>query len=85
VRVRSNVDGLLVLSDTYYPGWKAFVDGAEREVLQANICQRAVEVPSGEHEVRFVFDSTPVKTGFGITIVSLLVAGGLLMASTRKG
>jgi hypothetical protein len=85
LRVKTNKDGLLVLSDTYYPGWKSFVDGVEKEVLQANICQRSVEVPSGEHEVRFVFDSFPVKAGFGITIVSLLVAGGILVASRRKG
>jgi hypothetical protein len=85
IRVKTDRAGLLVLSDTYYPGWKAFVDGEEKEVLQANICQRAVEVAFGEHEVRFVFDSLPVKAGFSISIAALLIAGGLLVAARRKG
>ena len=84
IGVNADHDGLLVLSDTFYPGWRAFVDGGEAEVLQANICQRAVEVSSGKHEVRFVFDSTPVKAGFGISVLSLILAGGVLFASRRK-
>lgn len=83
-RVDGDKDGLLVLSDTYYPGWRAFVDGKETEILQANVCQRAVEVPSGKHEVRFVFDSTPVKAGFGISVLSLLAAGAILTFAHRK-
>jgi uncharacterized membrane protein YfhO len=78
VGVTADREGLLVLSDTYYPGWRAFVDGAETEILQANVCQRAVEISPGKHKVRFVFDSTPVKAGFGISVLSLLAAGGIL-------
>jgi hypothetical protein len=85
IRAKTDRDGLLVLSDTYYPGWKVFIDGTEGEVLRANVCQRAVEVPAGEHEVKFVFDSFPAKAGFGISIAALLVAGGLLVAARRKG
>ena len=85
VRTKAVHDALLVLSDTYYPGWKAYVDGMEREVLQANACQRAVTVPSGEHVVRFEFVSPTVRAGFGITLVSLLFTGGLLIASRKRG
>jgi len=85
IRVKTDREGLLVLSDTYYPGWRAFVDGEEKEVLQANACQRAIEIPTGEHDVRFVFDSLPVKAGFGVSVAALLVAGGLLVAARRKG
>ena len=82
--VKADREGLLVLSDTWYPGWRAFVDGDETDVLQANVCQRAVEVPAGSHEVRFVFDSTPAKAGFGITVLSLLVGVGFLYSARRK-
>jgi hypothetical protein len=85
VQTKADHDGLLVLSDTYYPGWKAYVDGREHEIFQANVCQRAVEVPSGEHIVRFEFDSSTARTGFEITLASLLVTGMLLIASRRKG
>ena len=47
--------GLLVVSDTYFPGWKAFVDGKERKITKANDAFRAVEIKKGERSVRFVF------------------------------
>lgn len=84
IQTKSDHDGLLVLSDTYYPGWNAYVDGQKKTILQANVCQRAVEVPSGEHVVRFTFDSGTIKAGFGISVLSLLIVGGLLAASLRK-
>lgn len=63
---------LLFLSDTFYPGWKAFVDGKETKVLRADYAFRAVEVPSGRHTV--VFSYQPASF-----VVALLIAGvGLL-------
>jgi hypothetical protein len=85
IKTKADHDALLVLSDTYYPGWKAYVDGMEHEILQANVCQRAVVVPSGEHVVRFEFESTTARAGFGIALVSLVVTVGLLIASRKKG
>jgi len=48
-------DGLLVLSDNFYPGWQASVDSKRLEVLRANHTMRAVKVPAGHHMVSFVF------------------------------
>jgi hypothetical protein len=79
IRVSAEADGLLVLSDTYYPGWKAEIDGVETSILQANLCQRAVAVPAGEHSVRFVFDSWTIKLGFVLS-VSCCVAVVVVMA-----
>jgi hypothetical protein len=47
--------GYVVLNDPYHPWWNAEVDGQETPVLQANGIFRAVRVPAGRHEVRFVF------------------------------
>lgn len=69
--VSTKADAVLVFSDSYYPGWKAFVDGNEGVVLQANITQRAVVVPAGSHSVRFVFQSQPVMQGMWITGISV--------------
>jgi hypothetical protein len=85
LRVSSNADAFLVLSDMYYPGWKAEIDGVEVPILQANICQRAVQIAKGNHAVRFVFDSSSVKAGFCISIAALLAVGGLLVAARRNG
>lgn len=70
---------LLVLADTYYPGWTATVDGASVPILHANFTQRAVYVPKGNHTVSFTYTPMSVKIGmyisclFGIITVALMV------------
>ncbi|MFC1769648.1 YfhO family protein [Nitrospirota bacterium] len=49
-------DGLLILADQHYPGWKAYVDGTETKVLRANEILRAVPVPAGKHTVTFRYE-----------------------------
>ena len=47
--------GLLVLHDTYYPGWIAEIDGKPASILRADILFRGVELPAGTHHVTFRF------------------------------
>lgn len=47
--------GYLVLSDTHYPGWQAYVDGHRREILEANHAFRAVPIGPGERQAEFVY------------------------------
>ncbi|MEO0563251.1 MAG: YfhO family protein, partial [Chloroflexota bacterium] len=49
-------DSFLVLSDSYYPGWRATVNGVERPIYRANVNFRAIELPSGESRVIFEYD-----------------------------
>jgi uncharacterized membrane protein YfhO len=48
-------NGLLVLHDTYYPGWIAEVDGKSAPIFQADVLFRAIELPAGTHRVTFRF------------------------------
>jgi hypothetical protein len=63
-------DSLLILSENYYPGWYAYVDGQKVEVLQVNYAQRGVIVPGGEHRVRFVYRPCSVIIGFSISLLT---------------
>jgi uncharacterized membrane protein YfhO len=61
-------EGVLVLADTYYPGWHVTVDGAPDDILPANITQRAVIVPAGVHTVVFRYRPQSLFVGAGITL-----------------
>jgi hypothetical protein len=47
--------GWVVLNDVWHPWWFVEVDGEAAPILRANVLFRAVRVPPGRHEVRFVF------------------------------
>ena len=67
-----NSPKFLVLSDSYYPGWKAYVDGTREKIYVANYALRAVYLNAGEHAVRFVFDPLSFKLGASLSITTLL-------------
>lgn len=71
VRTKSDQPKLLFISDNYYPGWKARVDGDETEILRADYTFRAIPLTPGTHEVRFWFDSLSYKTGLLVSLVGL--------------
>ncbi len=69
-------DGVLVLSDSYYPGWKATIDGKKTEILRANYLFRAVELSPGKHVVRFYYEPLYFKIGAiisGLTVIAVLI------------
>ena len=48
----TNGSGMLVLAETWYPGWQATVDGHPTEVIKANGVLRGVCLPAGQHTLR---------------------------------
>jgi hypothetical protein len=81
-----NPGGVLVLTDAYYPGWKAEVDGTPAKVMPADLAFRAVAVPKGSKRVVFRFDPPDVKQGIFITLLSalVLVAGTVIVIIRRR-
>jgi uncharacterized membrane protein YfhO len=65
-------NGILVLSDTFYPGWKAHVDQEETEIMKANTVMRAIIIPKGEHLVIFVFVPVPFNYGLRLGLCTLV-------------
>jgi len=82
VVIRAHTDGesYLVLSDSWYPGWRALVDGSEAPIERANLLMRAVYLPSGDHTVEFRYEPSSVRNGFVLSLCSILLAAGLLVA-----
>jgi len=76
--VDTPMDQLLVLSEVYYPGWRAMVDGVETPILRADVALRAVPVRAGTHRIEMIFDPLSVKIGIAVTVMTL-VAGAIGM------
>jgi hypothetical protein len=57
VEVEMRKNGFLVLSENYYPPWKAYVDGKEAKIYQADYLFRAVYLDKGKHTLKLVYDS----------------------------
>ena len=69
--VTMTAPGLLVLTDTYYPGWQAVLDGTQPvEVLDADHLLRAVFVPKGNHRVQFAFRPASVRVGASLSALA---------------
>ena len=81
-RVRVEIDptapGFLILSDTFFPGWAATVDGQPRSILRANVAFRAVPVAPGEHEVEFRYAPLSFRIGVTLSLAALVIAIGFL-------
>ena len=60
--------GILVLTDTFYPGWKVFVDGKESTILQANYFFRGVQLSPGNHSIEFRYVPFSFKVGVAISL-----------------
>lgn len=66
-----NAPGILVLADSFYPGWRAYVDGKETEILRANLFFRAVPLSPGEHLVEFRYKPASFKIGLTVSLLTL--------------
>jgi uncharacterized membrane protein YfhO len=78
----SNPGGLLVLSDQWYPGWTATVDGKPAAIRRADIALRAVALSPGAHRVRFRYQPRwPLQ---GLAILAFTVAMGAVLAFGRR-
>jgi len=72
-KVDSVGPGLLVLNDTYAPGWVAAIDGVKTRCLSANYLFRAAYVPRGDHTVEFVYRPVYMIWGWLTSLIGLLL------------
>lgn len=87
VDVRTPVNGILVLTDNYAPGWRAFLDGQSVPMYIADYAFRAVVVPAGQHQVEFAYRPWSFYIGATISLVTamVLVAGFIWGMQQRNG
>jgi hypothetical protein len=81
------VNGFLFLSDSYYPGWKAYVDGVETEIYPADYAFRAVHLTAGQHTVEFMYEPRLFRPASVASLLALLGVIVLLVSpwSQKEG
>jgi hypothetical protein len=85
LRATCAAPAVLATSRTWYPGWRAFVNGEERPVLECNLAFLAVELGSGESRVELVYEPTDWNRALRLAAASSLVLSILLLVARRKG
>ncbi len=86
IDVTTSKNGMLFISDAYYPGWKMFVDDKEVKIYKANFAFRAIEIPKGNHTVKMIYEPESFKDGLKISIgtFTFLMFGGILILGKKK-
>jgi hypothetical protein len=76
-------EAFMVLSDTYYPGWKALVDGVDVKVLRTNYAFRGIKLPAGAKHVVFFYDPLVPDTALSLPTFLLVVLWGAVYLRHR--
>jgi hypothetical protein len=76
--VQSTGTSLLVMSETWYPGWKAWLDDKPARILRSDLAFRGVVVPDGTHSVRMEFRPVILPISIAVSVLTALVLVGLV-------
>jgi hypothetical protein len=74
----------LFMSEAFYPGWQAYLDGRPTEILRADYVFRAVPVGPGSHRIELVFEPLTFKIGLSISLLALFFLLVSWVISTRR-
>jgi uncharacterized membrane protein YfhO len=76
VELRASLDwpGLVILADTYYPGWRLSIDGEPAPIYRANRLMRAAAVPAGAHTLVYTYEPLSFQVGTIISAAGLIVS-----------
>ncbi len=77
LEVSSNTDGLLVVSQPFYPGWRAEMDGTRVEIYRVNYLLQGIPVPKGTHRVELTFH---LSLWPGLVSLMALAASAVILA-----
>lgn len=84
IEAESGADALLVVNDAWSPGWRAFVDGAEAELMPTDVLVRAVRWPAGRHRLVMRYEVPGLLVGEVVSGLAVLVGAGALAWQRRR-
>ncbi|HXK60071.1 MAG TPA: YfhO family protein [Acidobacteriota bacterium] len=84
LQVEAEQAARLVLLDSYYPGWRVFVNDQPGTVARFAEVFRAVDIPAGKHQVVFFYDPNSFRYGLALTLVTVIVWICVLLALWQR-
>ncbi len=79
IEATSKQDGILVVNDSYWPGWKATIDGKEVPIWRADFIVRAVPWPAGHHLLEMKYEPLEVRIGWVVSMIGIIALSALLV------
>jgi hypothetical protein len=83
IEAETPASALLVLNDTNYPGWRAYVNGQPAEMLTANFLFRGVLLPAGRSTVEFRYQPRSFRIGSGVSFAAFVILAALVIRERR--
>jgi hypothetical protein len=77
LEVEAAAPSLVVLAQTWYHPWHAYVDGAPARLLRADYAFQALEVPPGTRQVRLVYEDRALRAGAIVSTMALLACAAV--------
>lgn len=84
LEVASQEAGYLLLADTFYPGWRAWVNGREERLRRVNGWMRALPIPAGGSKIDFRYRPISFALGLGICIIGIFISIWVLIWHWRR-
>ena len=72
MRLDAAAPALLILTDSYYPGWQATLDGEAVTIYEADLLFRGVFVPEGEHQLVLSYEPVSWARGRVVSLITLI-------------
>jgi len=83
-RTSASHRALLVLTDVWYPGWKAKVDGRTTPVRRVDYLLRGVTIPAGTHRVELTYEPPSWRAGWVVSLVALIAMVTIVLTGRRR-
>lgn len=83
-KTESTGNGILCLSEVFYPAWQAYIDGKPVKILKSNYAFRAIPVPSGKHTIEMKYESSSFASGMWISLGTIIFSVVGLVILSRK-
>lgn len=83
IRAKMGCAGMLILSDAFFPGWRATVDGKSAHIYRAYEALRGVVVPGGTHIISMSYRPMSFYVGLALTVLGLILTALILAYESR--